>query len=73
MTWHKVTIKFIEECFFGSNKLLNSLTKEQIKEIITFFRIHTDVELSSPTYRMDDKDKEKKRLIQNYIRTFFEG
>jgi hypothetical protein len=73
MTWHKVTIKFIEECFFGNNKLLGSLTKEQIKEIISFFRTHTDIELSSPTYRMEEKDKEKRSLIQNYIRTFFEG
>ena len=70
MNWNKVKQRFLEETFYGSNKGLTSLTKEQTKEVISFFRTHVNVECSSVTWKMPD-EKEKK-IIQEFIRKFFE-
>jgi hypothetical protein len=68
MNWDVVKAKFLEEAFYGNNKELTSLSKDQIKAVLSFFNTNVYVQCNSVTWKMEG---EEKKIIQNFINKFF--
>jgi hypothetical protein len=68
MNWDVIKAKFLEEAFYGNQKELTSLSKDQIKAVISFFHSNVYVQCSSVTWKMEEDEK---KIIQRFINKFF--